>query len=340
MRQFVYFSFIAAVLAAGCRNSEQATGDAGPDVTIDAAPQIGCEALSPRAVTPEVIIGPGEWEDQIIPVIDSATDTLEVMMYQLSLNSFVQALVAAADRGAQVRVILDPDQTSNDSAVATLTAAGVQVKDAAASWENYHAKVVVADGDLAVVLSGNMNYFSAANERNYGVLLEDPEDIADLETIFEMDWAQTSVGYPSCTRLLLSPINSRSRLLAHINSATTALELAVMYLSDDQMFNAVVARKNAGVDVKVLLADPGWINGNTDTATALRAEGITVRFLRTSGLHAKLVLADGVAFVGSENFSFTSLEKNREVGVLVAEPGPAARIQNQFDVDWAAGTEQ
>ena len=48
-------------------------------------------------------------------------------------------------------------------------------------------------------------------------------------------------------------------------------------------------------------------------------------------------MADGVAFVGSENMSWTSLEKNREVGLFVTEPEPAAVIQQQVEADWAAG---
>jgi phosphatidylserine/phosphatidylglycerophosphate/cardiolipin synthase-like enzyme len=44
-------------------------------------------------------------------------------------------------------------------------------------------------------------------------------------------------------------------------------------------------------------------------------------------VHAKLILADaGLAFVGSQNFSATSLDKNREVGVAIADT---------FGRDWA-----
>jgi len=55
-------------------------------------------------------------------------------------------------------------------------------------------------------------------------------------------------------------------------------------------------------------------------------------------LHAKLLIADGVAFVGSENMSTTSMTQNREMGALVFEPDQAAVIQNQFNADWAVTT--
>jgi phosphatidylserine/phosphatidylglycerophosphate/cardiolipin synthase-like enzyme len=65
---------------------------------------------------------------------------------------------------------------------------------------------------------------------------------------------------------------------------------------------------------------------------------VPVRFLTSVDLHAKLVIADGVALVGSQNLSPTSLSDNREVGVLVTESGPVATLQAQLDADWAAAT--
>jgi phosphatidylserine/phosphatidylglycerophosphate/cardiolipin synthase-like enzyme len=180
------------------------------------------------------------------------------------------------------------------------------------------------------------------SERNYGVIDHDPEDVADLEAVFAADWSEDAADYPDldCTRLLVAPVNARSRLLELVNSAASTLDFSVMYLSDDQVVNAVRQRAAAGVAVRVLLADPAWIGDNADTAVELAAAGIPVRFLERYELHAKLVIGDGVAFVGSENFSWTSLDRNREVGVLVTEPGPAGAAAAQFAADWAAGVER
>ena len=87
----------------------------------------------------------------------------------------------------------------------------------------------------------------------------------------------------------------------------------------------------------MLLANPSWIDGNTATAEDLRAAGIAVKFI--SSLHAKLVIADGAAFIGSQNFSWTSLERNREIGVLVDDTAPMARVTTQFETDWGNGFE-
>jgi phosphatidylserine/phosphatidylglycerophosphate/cardiolipin synthase-like enzyme len=176
-------------------------------------------------------------------------------------------------------------------------------------------------------------------ERNYGVIDRDPEDVADLQAIFDMDWAAAGgeARRPAdlaCTRLIVSPDNSKQRLIELINSARSTLELELMYLSESTVRNAVGQAKQRGVTVRALLDDPA-----DSSIPYLTGLGIPVRFPPASFLlHAKLIIADDVAFVGSENISLTSLSKNREVGVLVLEPDQQAIVKRQFEADWAAST--
>nr|MBA2544415.1 GTP-binding protein [Deltaproteobacteria bacterium] len=44
----------------------------------------------------------------------------------------------------------------------------------------------------------------------------------------------------------------------------------------------------------------------------------------------------GVSFIGSENYSLTSLTKNREVGALIFEPTQTQIVKTRFDADWAS----
>jgi HKD family nuclease len=55
-----------------------------------------------------------------------------------------------------------------------------------------------------------------------------------------------------------------------------------------------------------------------------------------SYLRTKMIQADGVALVGSENMSETSLTMNREVGALIFESEPAATVAAQDAKAWAA----
>jgi len=57
-------------------------------------------------------------------------------------------------------------------------------------------------------------------------------------------------------------------------------------------------------------------------------------------IHAKMVLADygtpgAQAYIGSENFSCTSLNDNRECGILIGEPAILDRLNATYASDWA-----
>ena len=52
-------------------------------------------------------------------------------------------------------------------------------------------------------------------------------------------------------------------------------------------------------------------------------------------IHAKAIIVDEQrAYVGSQNFSRTSLEFNRELGVIVSDPLAVARLTAVFAGDW------
>lgn len=270
--------------------------------------------------------------------IDGATDELYVMMYLLTLDDFVDAFIAAHQRGVDVRILLDRDHEGNVDTRNALLAAGVPVHDSPEMFTHSHSKMFLIDGDTAIVMSGNLNYYSMVSERNYGIENTDAEDVADIRAIFESDWNDDG-SFPdlSCTRLLVSPINARQRVLDHVNDTTSTLDMTVMYISDDSVRAAVVDAAERGVTVRVLLADPSWIDDNYTTADTLEAAGVEVRFLYAFQLHAKLVIADGIPLIGSQNMSFTSLNRNREIGAIVGADSAAQIARQQLESDWALG---
>lgn len=321
---------------AACRGPSGDEPDGGDDVPGDAG--LGCEAADPRTPATEVFVGPTGLEARLAGFIDSATDSLDVMMYLFTVDALADRVIAARQRGVAVRVLLDPDHEGNPDVRGQLAGAGVPVRDAPARFEFAHAKYLLIDGDTAVITSANFNYGALDVERNYGAVVEDPDDVADLAAVFDADWNGAADPDLDCTRLIVSPVNARSRVVALATGAESTLDLSVIYLSDSSVRTAVIQAHDRGVAVRVILADPADFPDNFTTAETLRNQGVEVRFLRTLDLHAKLILADGVGLVGSQNLSPTSLSDNREVGVLVTEPGPVATLQGQLDADWAAAT--
>lgn len=329
-----YVLLVTAVLAA-CRaggNGDETDGGS----TVDAADGVGCTALTPREVPLESFVMPQGFEARMAQLIDGAQSTLDLQMYLFTLDALAQKLVAAKNRGVTVRVLLDPDHEGNLNVTPTLTSGGVNWKNAPSLYEFSHAKYLIVDKKTAVIMSGNWNYDAFVSERNYGVVDRDPEDLADLQAVFDQDWAMANnqpftAADLTCTRLIVSPTNTKQRVLEHINSATATLDVETMYVSETNVRNAIGAAKTRGVNVRVIINE-----ATDDSVTYFKSLGIPVKTPDSFYLHAKLIIADDVAFVGSVNYSFTSLSKNREVGALVFEPDAFTPIQAQFDSDWSA----
>src|SRR5205085_90377 len=140
-----------------------------------------------------------------------------------------------------------------------------------------HAKVTLVDGREALISTGNYSESYMLKERNLAVLDSDPADVASMQRIFDADWTHQDPDL-SCTRLVVAPVNARQRLLALIGSARQTLLVHSMQLGDHEVRDALAARKAAGVDVRVILADPSWIDANASAAAFLAEHGIAARW--------------------------------------------------------------
>jgi phosphatidylserine/phosphatidylglycerophosphate/cardiolipin synthase-like enzyme len=263
------------------------------------------------------------------------------MIYLMGYGGILDTLSAKAKAGVTVRVILDgvSERSANQKYYDLLKAAGVQVEWSDTQFPYMHAKSFVVDSRDAVISTGNYSLtYSIQRERNFVAHVTDPYDVADLAALFDADWQRLTPDL-SCTRLVVSPVNSRQRILETLNGAKSTLVIEQMQFADNDVRAIVAQRKVAGVDVRVLLAAPSWISENTDAANFLKGANIPVRYMTKPDVHVKAFVADGkTAYMGSENMSYTSLSKNREVGLILTDASSVKPIADTFESDWATAT--
>ena len=314
--------------------------DAGAPAEDSGSGPKACGATDPRAVPAEGFVLPDAGEAPFVDAIGRATKSLRVMVYQMGYGGILDAIVAKAKAGLDVRVILDGNTQVgvNQKYKDALEAAGAKVEWSDPAFSYMHAKVLVVDDVEAVVSTGNYLKSFLLKERNFAARVADPQDVADLGALFEADWARKAPDL-SCTRLVVSPVNARDRIVALISSAEKTLLVESMQMADYGARKAIAARKAAGVDVRVLIADPSWIDANTAAAADLGAKGVSARWMSSPQVHVKAIVVDGArAYLGSENLSSTSLDKNREAGLFVTEAPAVAAMTATFEKDWASAT--
>lgn len=298
-----------------------------------------CSPSVPRTTPLELAVLPDAGATPFVSVLQSAQKSIRVMVYQMGTGPIIDTLEAKAKAGVKVQIILDVAQTdTNAKYKARLEAAGAQVIWSSKKFTYMHAKMILVDEKAAVVSTGNYAAFRMGMERNYVVTNRDAADVDVLVKLFDADFADKEPDL-SCTRLVVSPVNARPRIVEVIASAKKTLLVHSMQLGDDDIREAIAAAKARGVAVRVILADPNWIDANAEAGTFLKQNGIEGRWTKEPGVHVKAISVDGtIAFVGSENMSWTSLTKNREIGVVVQEAKNIATMDATFEKDWAIAT--
>lgn len=131
-----------------------------------------------------------------------------------------------------------------------------------------------------------------------------------------------------------------------LNAADESIQIGLYYYNpgDETKLTRLenILKQKARQDVKVeVIADSTFFGKYPDDLRQLAGQSnIEVRILnledRTGGvMHGKYFLVDGQQFyTGSANFSWKSLEHNREVGLAGSDTGLAKSLADIFEVDW------
>lgn len=295
-----------------------------------------------QAVT--ISVEPAAGDTPIVNAINHAQKSVWLEIYLLTEHNVIDALESAANRGLDVRVMLEPHPVGSGSVtpqetLTALNAAGVQARSTSPAFALTHAKLMIIDQTSAFIDSANdtktaLGGTSTIADRDYLILDTDAADVAESAAIFTADWNHTTPTL-SNPHLVVSPVNARPKLTTLINSAKISLHLEEEEMQDSAIIAALIAAKQRGVNVQLVVPVPDKGSADAKGEGQLQAAGIKVRQLGGNlYMHAKLIIADGsLAYVGSVNVSTQSLDHNREVGVLIANAEAISILEKTFTKD-------
>jgi len=319
--------------------------------------------------------------------IRAADERVFLAGYTFASERVAEELIAARERGASVRVLLDGAPVGGIAArqadlLDSLVAAGVEVRVIGgphARFRYHHAKYAVAD-DTAVVLTENWkpSGTGGGDNRGWGVTLRSARAAEALATLFRADvgwrdavpWKRYRAGrsfervdaatgsYPSRhpptevrierVRLLTAPGNAESAVVAAVDDADARVDVLQPTVDDGPMLASLRRAADRGVQVRLLLSGT-WYLAEENAALAAElnrwADAADVPFEariatpadRYGKIHAKGVVADDTALVGSLNWNPTSARENREVVVELEDEAVATYYRGSFEGDWRAG---
>jgi phosphatidylserine/phosphatidylglycerophosphate/cardiolipin synthase-like enzyme len=291
-----------------------------------------------------LIIEPNAGFSAVYTLIGHARSSIDLTMYELSDSTAENALGAAAKRGVDVRVVLDrKEKSTNTDAYGYLRSHGAKVVWSSSKYEYTHQKTLVVDGTQAVIMTANLTSKYYSTSRDFLVTDTSRPDVAAISAVFDADFAHHSVTPGHGQDLVWSPTDSQDRLLALIHGAHHSLRIYSEEMADRTIEKALVSAARRGVDVQVCGENT---DGEYDSDFSdLAKGGVHVSYYSSSTgfyIHGKVVEADygtgqAKVFIGSENFSSTSLNRNRELGLITAGGPVMSAIASDFGTDFARG---
>jgi cardiolipin synthase len=306
--------------------------------------------------------------EALIALIDGARAQLKLAFYIFATDECSvrvrDALVAAARRGVDVRLIVDGfGALAGREFFAPLIEAGGTFYCFIAKWTRRylirnHQKIVLADGKAAMLGGFNIEnaYFAPPAEDGWTDLaftVEGPvvDRIGDWFDELE-DWTahreaqfrairrkvhnwnggsgpvQVLVGGPS------RHLSSWARAVGHDLLDGERLDMTMAYFSPPRRLQKRIRRIAAKGQTRLLFPAKSDNGATIGAARALYKkllrDGARIWEFQPCKLHTKLIVLDDTVYLGSANFDMRSLFLNLEIVLRIEDAGLAERLREYF----------
>jgi phosphatidylserine/phosphatidylglycerophosphate/cardiolipin synthase-like enzyme len=274
----------------------------------------------------KLIVQPEAGVVPIVQIIKRARASIDVCIFRFDRKAIERALAAAVHRGVRVRALIAHAKGGRAERLRKLEerllASGIMVARTLDDLLRYHSKFMVVDNTLHL-FGFNFTKNDIKRCRSFGIATKDRKSVQEALRLFEADCTRQAYTPSAKSNLVISPDGARIVLERFIREARRDLAIYDARIQDSVIMSLLEERARKGVQVRVL----GGIRGASGE--------IEVRQLKGLRLHVRAIVRDGTrAFVGSQSLRKQDLDKRREVGLIVGNPGVTRALKQVFETDW------
>ena len=307
---------------------------------------------------------PAQWQNSIegrlIEKIDAAQNSIHIASFEFDLTPVAQALIAARQRGVDVRWVTDDengmeaDGEPGRGQFAMLRQASIEVRADTRS-ALMHNKFWIFDRQIVWTGSTNITENGVFKQDNNTIVIHSPE----LASIYEGEFAEMWEGQfgptsPSQLPEQRAVVNGtpisviftsedgalEQAIIPLVNSAQSSIRFLAFSFTDYPLANAMITRLRNGVNVAGVYERVGSDTEASEFKTLFCA-GVPVRKDgNPSFMHNKIIVVDERYVVtGSMNYSTSAEEGNDENVIILDNPDIARLYLQDFDRIWAQATD-
>lgn len=282
----------------------------------------------------QLIIEPDMGTKPLLDAIHATQHSLDLVMYGFTEPSLLNAILAKKKQGKTVKIILEASpykaEQENNKTITALNHYNVTWQGNIPPFRLIHQKTLIIDDDKAIIMTFNFTHSTFKNERNFGLVIDDPKRVQAINTIFNADWNHIPVNNTNAD-IIISPDNSRNSLSSLIQHAKHSIKIYAQGLNDYKMIGALANAARRSVDVQIITSN----NLRDKQAAYLQKAGVNIHYTKKIIIHAKVMIIDNqMAVIGSINLTRSSLEDNRELSVITRDAEVIAQLNKIYAQDW------
>lgn len=284
--------------------------------------------------------------------IDPAVSQIRVSLYRLAPESqVVEALISARRNDKKVVAVVEIqarfDEEANINWGRRLEAAGVQVIYGYPSLK-VHSKLILIQRQergrsryYSHIGTGNFNERTARTYSDLSLFSHDQTVGAEIDAVFQ--FIEGRAELPELHRLLVSPRNTRARLIALIEAErryalageAASIALKCNNLVDRNVIQQLYRASQAGVKIRIICRSMcALVPGVAGLSDNIEVINIVDRFLEHARFYSFHNKGQPLYLLSSADLMTRNLDHRIEVSVFVDKPELQTRLQNIFDIQW------
>lgn len=303
-----------------------------------------------------------------VKLVDASVSSIDIAMYSFTMQEISDALSRAKARGVKVRVIMDESHIypkTSPQLQALIAAGGIDIRTlrGTRSYGVNHNKIGMFDN--AIVTSGSYNWTFSATTCNYEnmITFRAPVYVTAFAGYFDWMWersrpleqgpspelpeghygvppqdpspAMALNGEPVPAYLFSPGSNTETRLARIIAAAKNTLDVVTFTFSSKPLADAVVAAKNRGVKVRMLMDQT--MAKDSAMAKYVFSSGVDFRVrggrVDKGALHNKFAILDG-GLLETGSFNWTTNASLHSFENVIFTDEAVAIKDYQAEYDW------
>lgn len=279
--------------------------------------------------------------DQIVNEINNAESRIYLETYILTEKRIQTALKNAFNKWIDVQVILEKNPymayNINNNSFNNLQQAWIPI--VRSDWKDYsfnHAKFIIID-DHFYISTWNYSYSTFKYNRDFFIKSQDTEILNKIIEVYNHDflWEKKDFFHPN---IVLSPFNSRKIFKTYFDTSSESIDVYFQYFKDKELVEKLIDKQKSWIQVTAIIPKTA-LESNLDILNKMENAWVNFHIMKKNKMHSKVIIIDKTyGFIWSINFSNYSLDKNRELWLLIKNTEIISEIVNYFQDDIANNT--